>query len=166
MISLRRAQIAVQQQRWNDARNEAEPITREYPGFEQQYEVDYVLGRVLASEGRFDDAREAYGRVIRSQLGGKTETAAMAQWMIGESHFHQKEYATAIREYLRLEILYAYPTWQAAALLQAGKCHELLNEWTQATEMYSRLLRNYSSTSFTDEAARRLRTAREHVQTR
>ncbi|HEY5312916.1 MAG TPA: tetratricopeptide repeat protein [Pirellulales bacterium] len=163
MVPLRRAQICVHEHRWADARQIAETIATDFPGFEQQYEVDYVLGRVLANDARFDDAREAYTRVIRSQLGGQTETAAMAQWMIGETYFHQKNYEAAVREYLRLEVLYVYPTWQAGALLQAGKCHELLGEWEQATEIYARLLKNFPSTSFTDEAARRLRTARQHV---
>ena len=40
----------------------------------------------------------------------------MAQWMIGETYFHQKNYDAAIRAYLELEALYAFPTWQAAAL--------------------------------------------------
>ncbi|HEX3659338.1 MAG TPA: tetratricopeptide repeat protein [Pirellulales bacterium] len=163
MVPLRRAQICVHEHRWADARQIAETIASDFPGFEQQYEVDYVLGRVLANDAHFEDAREAYTRVVRSQLGGQTETAAMAQWMIGETYFHQKNYEAAVREYLRLEVLYNYPTWQAGALLQAGKCHELLGEWEQATEIYARLLKNFPSTSFTDEAARRLRTAREHV---
>ena len=45
-----------------------------------------------------------------------------------------------------LEILYAYPRWQAAALLQAGKCHEQLDQWTEAAELYARLLRQYPET--------------------
>jgi TolA-binding protein len=163
MVPLRRAQICVNEHRWADARQIAETIAADFPGFEQQYEVDYVLGRVLANDAHFDEAREAYTRVVRSQLGAQTETAAMAQWMIGETYFHQKNYEAAVREYLRLEVLYAYPTWQAGALLQAGKCHELLGEWEQATEIYARLLKNFPSTSFTDEAARRLRTARQHA---
>ena len=126
MVPLRQAQILVHQKQWDEAQKLAQPIAANFPDFEQQYEVDYVLGRCLAAEGKFDQAREAYGRVIRSQLGGKTETAAMAQWMIGESYFHQKSYEAAIREYLRLEILYAFPTWQGGALLQAAKCHEAL----------------------------------------
>ena len=91
----------------------------------------------MAARGELTDARAAYEKVIRSETGGKTETAAMAQWMIGESYFHQKNYESALREYLRLEILYAYPTWQAAALLQAGKCSEHLGQWKQAAELLS-----------------------------
>ena len=105
----------------------------------------------------FDGARQAYQRVIRSPAGAKTETAAMAQWMIGETFFHQKNYETAPGEYSRLEILYAFPTWQAGALLQAGKCRERLGEDKEAVALYQRILKTYPKTTFTEEAARRLK---------
>ena len=94
--------------------------------------------------------------MILSAAGAKTETAAMAQWMIGETYFHQKNYQAALREYLRLEILYAYPDWQAAALLEAGKCHQRLGEATQAAELYRQILKDYSKTSFAEQAAKQL----------
>ena len=81
----------------------------------------------------------------------------MAQWMIGESFFHQKNYEAALREYLRLEILYAYPTWQAGALLQAGKCRQQLGEAKEAADLYQRILKNYPNTTFAGEAAQRLK---------
>jgi hypothetical protein len=56
---------------------------------------------------------------------------------------------------LKVEILYAYPTWQAAALLEAGKCHEFLGEWNQAAQTYERLLKEYPTTVFVEEATRR-----------
>ena len=157
MIPLRRAQVLAQQNQWNDAYAIASKIAADFPDFEQQYEVDYLLGRCLASQADFEAARQAYGRVIRSPAGAKTETAAMAQWMIGETFFHQKNYETALREYSRLEILYAYPTWQAGALLQAGKCHELLGEGKEAADLYQRIVKNYPSTTFAAEAAKRLK---------
>ena len=132
MIPLRRAQVLAQKKKWIEAQAIASKIATEYPNFEQQYEVDYVLGRCLAARADFQAAREAYRNVIRSKQGAKTETAAMAQWMIGETYFHQKNYDSALREYLRVEILYAYPRWQAGALLQAGKCREQLGEWKAA----------------------------------
>ncbi len=159
MIPLRRAQMLVRQNRWTDAQAMAERIAADFPGFSQQYEVDYVLGRCLSNAADFEGARNAYGRVIRSPEGAKTETAAMAQWMIGESYFHQKNYDAALREYLRLEILYAWPTWQAAALLQAGKCHERLGQGKQAAELYQRIVKNHPDTKFAGEAAKRLRMA-------
>jgi cellulose synthase operon protein C len=157
MIALRHGQVLAQRNQWSEAQAVVAPIGADFPGFEQQYEVDYLLGRCLANAADFDGARQAYNRVIQSPTGAKTETAAMAQWMIGETFFHQKNYEAAKREYLRLEILYAYPTWQAGALLQAGKCDELLGERTEASKLYQRILKTYPNTSFAGEAEQRLK---------
>ena len=117
MVPLRQAQILAHQKDWPGARTIAERIAAEHPQFNQQYEVDYVLGRAYAAEANFDKAREYYAKVVRSPQGEKSETAAMAQWMIGESYLLQEKHDAALREYLRVEILYAYPRWQSAALL-------------------------------------------------
>jgi TolA-binding protein len=156
MIPLRRAQLLVQQERWPEAFEIAQGIGQRFPEFRQQYEVDYVIGRCFSSEARFNEARVAYQRVVRSTTGGGTETAAMAQWMIGETFFHQREYDQAIRAYHRVESLYGYPKWQAAALLQAGKCHELKGELNAAVQTYAQLVKDYSHTSYAADAAKRL----------
>ncbi|MBN1910782.1 MAG: tetratricopeptide repeat protein [Pirellulales bacterium] len=157
IVPLRRAQILARKKQWKDALALVRAIPKEYPQFEQQHEVDYLLGRCLASQADFEAAREAYRRVIRSETGAKTETAAMAQWMIGETYFHQKDYETAVREYLRVEMLYAFPRWQAGALLQAGKCYERLGQWDAAAQLYARVINSYPTTAFAEEAAARLR---------
>ncbi|HEX4144290.1 MAG TPA: tetratricopeptide repeat protein [Pirellulales bacterium] len=162
MIPLRQAQSLGQQNRWAEALEIANRIAGEYPNFEEQYEADYVIGRSLASQGEFAAAREAYGRVIRSISGSKTETAAMAQWMIGETFFHQESYEEAVAAYLRVEILYDWPKWQSGALLQAAKCQELLGQYQQAIEIYDRLIKTYPDSEFTEEAKRRLRLAQKH----
>jgi TolA-binding protein len=167
MVPLRHAQSLAHLQRWAEAQRIAEGIAAAHPRFEAQYEVDYVLGRCLAGQALFAEARAAYERVTRSTAGGKTETAAMAQWMIGETHFHQKDYRTALREYLRVEILYAYPKWQAAALLQAGKCCEQLGHWSLAAKYFERVVNEFGETEFKPEAEKRLQTAqRKRSQTR
>jgi cellulose synthase operon protein C len=157
MIPLRRGQVYAQQKQWSAAIALASTIEKEHPDFAQQYEADYLIGRALAAEGKFDEARTYYARVTQSAQGGKTETAAMAQWMIGESYFHQKNYATAVKEYLRVEILYAYPKWQAAALVQAGKAYESDGEWQEAVKLYTQVLRKYAQTEQATEASTRLR---------
>lgn len=154
--ALRRAQLAAQREDWPLARELAERFARDYSNFDQQYEADYVLGRALAGQALFAEARDAYARVLKSAAGGKTETAAMAQWMIGETYLHQKNYQAALKEYLRLEILYAYPTWQAGALLQAGKCQELLGQSAEAGELYTRVVAEYPESEFAAEAGQRL----------
>jgi cellulose synthase operon protein C len=157
MIPLRRAQVLARQNQWSEANAIAAGIAANFPNFDQQYEVDYLLGRCLANQADFAEAREAYGRVISSPAGAKTETAAMAQWMIGETYFHQKDYKTAYREYLKIDIHFAFPTWQAGALLQAGKCRELLGESKEADELYQRVVTAYPKTTFANIAGQRLK---------
>jgi TolA-binding protein len=163
MIPLRQAQVLAHKKQWQESFELAQTIERRFPKFRQQYEADYLLGRCHSSQGRFDDARAAYERVIRSPAGGQTETAAMAQWMIGESYLHQKSYDEAIRAYHRVEGLFAYPHWQAAALLQAGKCHEMKSNWNEAVKLYAQILKEYPKTTFTEEAGRRMRVAQQRA---
>ncbi|MCA9248825.1 MAG: tetratricopeptide repeat protein [Planctomycetales bacterium] len=160
MIPLRLAQTLAHQREWDRAREVALSISDQFPTFDRQYEVDYLIGRCDSTRGDFTAARNAYQRVIDSSMGGKTETAAMAQWMIGESYFHQRNYQAARAAYLRTEILYGYPHWQASSLLQAGKCNEFLGRYEEAAGLYEKLLKKYPDSEFADEAQRRLRVAR------
>jgi TolA-binding protein len=83
--------------------------------------------------------------------------------MIGETFFHQKRFQEALREFLKVEILYAFPQWQADALLEAGKCHESLQEWSRAAETYNRILEKYPKTPHVQEAAKRRAAALQRV---
>lgn len=163
VVQLRLAQSLCQQGKWKQALAVASKIEKEFPNFEEQYEADFVVGRCLAQEAEYEAAREAYRKVIHSKGNEKSETAAEAQLMIAESYFHQKDYAAALREYFKVESLYAYPPEQAASLLQAGKCHEFLGEWKEATEVYRQLVEKYSSTTSAKEGANRLRIAQQEA---
>ena len=164
MVPLRQAQVLAQQKKWPQAIALAETIEKQFPDFVQQYEADYLIGRALAAQGKFDEARVCYAKVTHSPHGGKTETAAMAQWMIGESYFHQQDYATAVKEYLRVEILYAYPKWQAAALVQAGKAYESDGQWQEAVNLYTQVLKKYAQTDYAAEASTRLRVVQQRAE--
>lgn len=165
MVPLRRGQLLARRKAWVEAAELARSIEVSYPQFAQRYEADYLLGRCLAAQAEFDEARRAYLRVTRaeSDRGGRSETAAMAQWMIGETYLHQKDYESAIRAYLRVPPLYAYPRWQAAALLQAGKCHEYRTEWSQAIQLYERVQKEIPNTMFAGQVAERLQIARKQM---
>ncbi|MBW3596674.1 MAG: tetratricopeptide repeat protein [Planctomycetes bacterium] len=163
MVPLRQAQVLAHQRQWREAFDIADGVAARFPEFRQQYEVDYLLGRCLMAQAKFTDARTAFDRVIRSTTGGRTETAAMAQWMVGETYFHQKNYLEAIKAYHRVERLFPYPRWQAGALLQAGKCREMRNELRDAVQLYAHVLKDFPDTPFTEEAAQRLRAAQQRL---
>ena len=64
--------------------------------------------------------------------------------MRGETYFHQDQFHEALRDFLRVDILHDAPRWQAAALLEAGKVYERLDQWADAAETYERLLKQVS----------------------
>ena len=156
MSELRRAQALAQLKRWDEALDVARSIAPRFPDFDRQFDADYLIGRGLAARADFDAARDSYAKVLANPNAAKTQTAAMAQWMIGESFFHQEKYAEALAEYLRVDQRHPFPRWQSAALLQAGKCHEALGQWQAAVAVYQRLLKEYPSNEFNGEAERRL----------
>jgi TolA-binding protein len=156
VVLLRQAQLLAQQKKWPESLQVARRVEDQFPKFPQRAELDYVIGRALVADARFSDARAAFLRAAPRDGTGKTETAAMAQWMIGETYMHQEDYQQALREYLRVEALYAYPQWQAAALLQAAKCYEQLNQPQQAAALYQRIVDQYPNQQVADKAARRL----------
>ena len=156
IVPLRRAQILAGQMQWSAARTMAETVAQDYPKFDRLFEADYVIGRALAADEKFDDARAAFTRVVQSASGGKTETAAMAQSKIADTYFQQEDYQAALREYLRVDALYGFPHWQAAALLQAARCYVKLGQEKDAGELYARVLQKYPQTEFVAEASRKL----------
>jgi TolA-binding protein len=149
---LRLAQAQGEQKQWKEMLATIEQLRKRFPDFELMSVADYHAGRALQNLARFDDAREAYRRGIAGRFD---ENAAQCQFMIGETLFHQKRFHEALREFLKVEILYAFPQWQAGALLEAGKCHESLEEWTRATETYNRILEKYPKVPHVQEARER-----------
>jgi TolA-binding protein len=160
---LRHAQALAQLRRWDEALETARSIAAEFPDFDERHEVDYVIGRCLAAQADFSGAREAYERVVASSRGGQSETAAMARWMIGETYFHQENYTAALAEYEKAAQGYPFPHWQSAALLQVGKCHELLAQWGEAVRAYERLLKEFPQSELAAEATDRAEAARQHL---
>src|SRR5262249_12833693 len=139
-------QMLADQKQWASARSLAETIAHDYPQFNQQFEADYVIARALSAESNFDAAREAGLKVVRSLAGSKTETAAMAQCLIGDSYLAQDNAAAALREYLRVESTYSFPHWQALALVKAAKCQEQLGHAKEAADLITRVRQNYRET--------------------
>lgn len=164
VAEMRLAQIFAHQNDWEAAYEKALEIEQDYPNFAQAHELDYLIGRCLARQGEFQKARAAYTKVTQSTTARQSETAAMAQWMIGETYFHQKNYDAAVRAYAQVASGYeAFPKWKAAALLQIGKCHEIQENWEKATQYYTEVRTDFENSPFAPEAETRLSVVRQRT---
>jgi tetratricopeptide (TPR) repeat protein len=162
IVPLRLAQIEAQRQKWSAALERAEQLASEHPHYSRLHEVNYVHGRSLAALARFDEARDVLDQVASSSSAVKPETAAMAQWMIGETYFQQRRYDEAIAAYDRTQKC-DFPQWRAAGLLQAAKCCEQLSRWSDAAQRYEQLLRDYGDSRYVAEAKTRLATTQQRA---
>ncbi len=166
MVPLRTAQLAARRQQWTEVLEIVGALGRDYPDFPLRYEVDYLQGRALAGKGEMTAARRAYTRVLDNQATRETETAAMAEWMIGETFFHQRDYPRARQAYMRVIDEHNFTAWQARAALQAGKCWELEGEWQQAIDQYAGALKRWPDLQPEEELKARMQWAQRHTPSR
>ena len=163
MVTLRRAQLAARREDWQAVLKLIGELDERYPEFELAYECDYLRGRALAGRGEMSAARAAYGQVLQNDWAAGTETAAMAQWMIGETYFHQQDYMHAAIAYQKVIERHNLPEWQARAALQSGKCAELTENWEEARLQYSQALERWRGSTSEKQLAGRLKWAQERV---
>ena len=93
------------------------------------HQAEEVLGRSYKQQAppKFDEARAAFERVLSDPAAFRTETAAKAQFLIGDTYFFQEKWEPASIAYQKVYRTYKFPEWQAAALLSSGKCDEAQN---------------------------------------
>jgi TolA-binding protein len=163
-ISLRAAQSQSHLEKWPLAKSIALESLKQYPKFNLAYEFEFLIARCEFATGNLVTAINLFTKVTEAPQARGTETAAQAQWRIGEAQFLQEKYADAIRSYYRVESLHQHPYWQAAALLQAGKCQEKLRNFKQATILYANLIKKYPDSEFAKPARQRLSALDRQVQ--
>ena len=76
--------------------------------------------------------------------------------MLGEVYFLQRQYPQAQEAYAQVARMNAFPDWQARALLQSAKCHELLGRAPQALADYQRALQLSQQPDIQQQATERV----------
>ena len=122
------------------------------------YQAEEVLGRGYKQQAppKFDEARKAFERVLADPIAERTETAAKSQFLIGETLFLQEKWGEAFLAYQKVYANYNFPDWQAAALLQSGKCDEQQQQWKEAAATYKLLIEKFSKSTHAADAKLRL----------
>ncbi|MGI9012682.1 MAG: tetratricopeptide repeat protein [Phycisphaerales bacterium] len=151
LLRLGESYLSVQD--WKESEAAFARYLEEFPQSEAWFQAQFGLAFAIENQGRFDDAIAAYIPVVERHNG---PTAARAQFQIGESLFAQKKHDEAVRELLKVDILYAYPEWSAAALYEAGRCFEAMAENGQARQHFEMVRDRYGDSRWAALARERL----------
>jgi TolA-binding protein len=108
------------------------------------------LARLYADQGESTQALGLYRQVADN---ARSEAGAESLYRLGRLLREQGRYRDAVRELNRMPSLFAgYPEWVARSLLEQARAHRQLGQTGQANELYDRVLREYSGTSFAETA--------------
>ncbi|MEM9587185.1 MAG: hypothetical protein AAGA03_07880 [Planctomycetota bacterium] len=125
-------------------------------GIESRRVVLDLIAAELAIRGlRFDIARANLESVVRNRESS-ADLRGRAQWLIGETHFMQQNYDSAIRAYQAAEGMAPGSDWAAASLVQAGKAFEQLGRTRAASICYGNLIERFADSPHADTARSRL----------
>lgn len=139
-IALRRGELLVRARNIPAAQEWLLQAKREHADFVRAYEFDYLLARCAVARIEFEEAQDRLQSVIDAPAAHATEALPRAAWMLGEVHFLQRHFAQALEAYASVAGMNRFPEWQARALLQSAKCHELLGQPSQALADYQQAL--------------------------
>lgn len=119
-----------------------------------------ILGQADYKEGKFEEARKHLQLVVDSKASEKTELAARAQLMIGDSYLQQRKYESAVLSYEKVYSNYSFPDWRAPALFQIGMCDMTMKEWAKAKSTFEQLITEFPDAEKSKEARTLLETVK------
>jgi len=150
---LRLAECHAQAQRWSASERAYADYLDRFAGSPQWFQAQFGLGWAREQQKRYDEAIRAYETVVAKHQG---PTAARALFQIGECLFAQNRFDEAARELLKVDILYAYPEWSAAALYEAARCFERMNKTAEAQDHFRQVAEKHGETRWAQLATQRL----------
>ncbi len=140
-------------QRWDDSQDAYERFLDAHSDNELWFQARFGLAWAKENKGEHVAAIEDYRQVVERHQG---PTAARAQFQIGECLFAMVRLEEAVTELLRVDILYAYDEWSAAALYEAGRVLERLERPHQARQQYEQVVERFPDQNWAELARARL----------
>lgn len=140
-------------EQWGRSEEVLARYLKENADAETWYQAAFGIGWARENLGRHEEAIASYRSVVDRHKG---PTAARAQFQTGECLFAMKKYDEAVRELMKVDILYDYPEWSAAALYEAGRCLEKLSKSGEARKQFETVAEKYKGTNWAGLAVKRL----------
>jgi TolA-binding protein len=140
-------------QRWDDSQRAYERFLEAHAEDELWFQARFGVAWAKENRGEHEAAIRDYREVVSRHQG---PTAARAQFQIGECLFAMGRLEEAVTELLRVDILYAYDEWSAAALYEAGRVLERLERPHQARAQYEAVVQRFPDLNWAEMARQRL----------
>ncbi|MGB9690093.1 tetratricopeptide repeat protein [Thermogutta sp.] len=115
-------------------------VLAKFPATSEAIQANFEVGMIHYDRGELDTAWKVFEKVLENATQVPEETAARAQFMLGEISMQQKKYDEAVKYFFRVAYGYRLPQWQAAALFEAARCFETLQRPEQAAKLYQELI--------------------------
>ena len=103
-----------------------------------------------------DEARATLDHEIFKADTTADRLRAQSQWLVGETYFLQKEYVAAVAAYSSVVRKSKDAKWKSLAMLQAGKCYEIVGQAQDAKQLYEEALKITPSPSVKKQIELRL----------
>lgn len=155
-LALRSVEIAMFRKEREQAHRLAIAAKEAYPKFAALYEFDLLLARNAIAQVEFTTARQILQSIIDSPPSNDSTAVPRAQWLLGESYFLSRDYGRAMTAYSAVIDDGSARGWIETALMQRGKCHELLDNPATARADYQRLVDEFPGSTLAASARERL----------
>jgi TolA-binding protein len=142
---LRLGEACAASQNWTGSEQAFAEFLSRFPDSPVWFQAKFGIGWARENSARPEPALEPYREIVGKHEG---PTAARAQFQIGECLFAMKKHDEAVKEFLRVDILYAYPEWSAAALYEAGRCLREQNKQAEAREQFQQVVERFPDTNW------------------
>lgn len=143
-------------EKFADAESVLQQFIERYPKDALTMRAQFELAWAKQNRKQFDAAIELYNIVAASEGAG--ETGVEAQFRVGECMLLKGDVKGALREFLRVALLYEdVQEWAGAAQFYSGLCYERLGENDKAEKAYRTVLEKYSKTRWVERAKERLK---------
>ena len=143
LAELRVLRILVALGQWEEGVQTGVGWLASYPQSSERAEVNFLVGKCLYRQGKLTQAREFLTQAVAIAVSEKAEIGGEAQLLLAECYFLQGDFRSALREYLRLEVLFPRSAWVPAAVLQAAKCYDRLGRREEAARQCRRFLETW-----------------------
>ena len=107
--------------------------------------VNFNLATHYYREKNYDEAKKYYENILKVENGPYKDTAT---YRIGQIYFNSKDYSKALRNFMRIELLYEESNLREAAKLKIATTYELQKEGEKAKRTYEEFYEIYPKSKY------------------